>query len=534
MRKPGKRKVRDALTLFRRYFGRCLLCVLTGCRSPAVPYTAQPGCRALPRKVVVAQQLAEDTAVALANRPLATGWSVVSETADHLRAFAEGDLGKRLVLPLQGPPGPISPCVEPLDLAALESDLHGLTGQDLHPAHVHLYIEGQEALTALEDLVTRATRQIDVIMFQWESDPLGEAIAACLTARAGPNLRVRVLIDGGGNLFFGEPDEACASQVNGVITRLARHPHLEVVRIRNPLARYDHRKLVLVDGCVAWTGGRNFSHPAFFEHHDLSFVFEGPLVPRLQEHFEEYWRTQNGPSCGAVHHALAEATRDRPARLGTPVDTPPVRLSPPALAHAPPPGTVPSAPAETLPEPADRAQCRTPNTWARLLYSEPCNRQIAQALYRAVDMARHRVYVQNVYLTDSRLVYKLAQARRRGVDVRVVLTVHSTTEMINRNNRVVANRLFAAGVRVYLYPSMTHVKAVTVDGCWAYIGTGNLDALSLRHNYELGLSVTGCPLIAQLEERLFLPDFRPEWEMTRPLSTSPLDHLAELIASWWL
>ncbi len=288
MRKRGKRKVRQALTLFRRYFGRCLLCVLTGCRSPAVPYTAQPGCRALPRNVVAARQVAEDTAVAFANRPLATSWSLLTETADHMHAFAEGDLGKRFVLPLQGQPGPLPPCSEPLDLAALEADLRGLTGQDLNPAHVQLYIDGQQSLTALEELIARATSRIDVIMFQWENDPLGKAIAECLAARAGPNLRVRVLIDGAGNLFFGEPDSACASQVNGVITMLARHPYIEVVRIRNPLARYDHRKLVLVDGCIAWTGGRNFSHPAFFEHHDLSFVFEGPLVPRIQEHFEEY------------------------------------------------------------------------------------------------------------------------------------------------------------------------------------------------------------------------------------------------------
>ena len=52
-----------------------------------------------------------------------------------------------------------------------------------------------------------------------------------------------------------------------------------------------------------------------------------------------------------------------------------------------------------------------------------------------------------------------------------------------------ANRLLRAGVRVYLYPGMTHVKATTVDGLWAYLGTGNFDALSLRHNRELGLAV---------------------------------------------
>jgi cardiolipin synthase A/B len=175
-----------------------------------------------------------------------------------------------------------------------------------------------------------------------------------------------------------------------------------------------------------------------------------------------------------------------------------------------------------------------PNALARLVHSEPGNRQLAQALYRAVDLAKNRIYIENVYLCDSKLVYRLAQARRRGVDVRVVLTFTSTTDIINRSNRVVANRLLAAGVRVYIFPGMTHVKAATVDGCWAYIGTGNFDSLSFRRNYEVGLSVTACPLIAQLEEGLFLPDLRAEWELTEPVSVSFVDYLAEIAAGLWL
>ncbi len=484
---PGR--VWNAVATFRRYFGRGLLCVLTGCRTAGVPYTAEPGCRCPPRKVVVTKQLAADTAVHVVCRPLETCREILTETADHLCALAQGDLGKRLVLPLHGPPYTLPEHAPPLDLAALEAELRALTGQELDPANVQLYVDGQEALTALESLIAQATTSIDVIMFQWESDPLGEAIAARLAARAGPGLRVRVLVDGGGNLYFNEPEGRSASECNRVISALARHPYVEVVRIRNPFASYDHRKLVLIDGRLVWTGGRNFSHAAFFEHHDLSFVFGGPLVPRLQRHFNEFWHTQNGPPEGVVARALACAER------------------------------------EVLPD-------ATPaNTWARLLYSEPGCRQIAAAIYRAVDMARHHVYVQNVYLTDSRLVCKLMQARRRGVDVRVVLTVQSCSETIDRSNRVVANRLFAAGVRVYLYPGMTHVKAVTVDGCWAYIGTGNLDALSLRHNRELGLSVSGCPLIGQLEQRLFLPDQRPQWELKEPLKVSLGDYFAEFVAS---
>jgi phosphatidylserine/phosphatidylglycerophosphate/cardiolipin synthase-like enzyme len=116
----------------------------------------------------------------------------------------------------------------------------------------------------------------------------------------------------------------------------------------------------------------------------------------------------------------------------------------------------------------------------------------------------------------------------------VVLTLDSGSGVIDRSNRVTANRLLRAGCRVYLYPGPTHVKATSVDGQWAYLGTGNFDALSLRHNRELGLAVGAGPLIQALEEELFLPDFRPEWEVTEPLPVTPMDYASEVIASLFL
>src|SRR5262249_34356279 len=150
-----------------------------------------------------------------------------------------------------------------------------------------------------------------------------------------------------------------------------------------------------------------FAHEAFFDNHDLSFVFDGPLVPRLQERYESYWRHQGGapseppgPVARSGDHATTggdhAATGEGPRRAAAPGQ-------------------------------------------ARILVSEPGQRQLAQALYLAIDRAQQRVYLQNVYFSDSRLVIRLAEARRRGVDVRVVLTFTSESETINRANRVLAN-----------------------------------------------------------------------------------------------
>jgi cardiolipin synthase len=120
------------------------------------------------------------------------------------------------------------------------------------------------------------------------------------------------------------------------------------------------------------------------------------------------------------------------------------------------------------------------------------------------------------------------------VDLRVVLTFASVTAAINRANRVVANRLLRAGVRVLLFPGMTHVKALVVDGIWAYLGTANFDTHSFRHNREPGLAVNAGPLVRDVEQSLFLPDVRPEWEMRQPLPVQPGDYPYEALAGLFL
>jgi cardiolipin synthase len=99
---------------------------------------------------------------------------------------------------------------------------------------------------------------------------------------------------------------------------------------------------------------------------------------------------------------------------------------------------------------------------------------------------------------------------------------------------VVANRLLREGVRVYKYPTCTHVKAATVDGCWAYLGTANFDRLSLWRNHELGVVVEGGPVIRELEQRVFEPDCCPDWELTEPLPVSVGDYIAEVLTSLFL
>jgi cardiolipin synthase len=475
-----------------------LLLAWAGCQAPCARFAPDSpcppggGCSA-----ALARQLTADSAVELACHPLRAGLQLTAGPAGHLLTAARGAIGKHVVMPLTPAPGPVAPGACPLDVPALDKELTGLCGQACQPACLHLYPDGQGALAALEQVIASATCRLDVLMFQWENDCLGAAIADRLAAKAGPRLRVRVLVDGGGNLMFGCPEHGEDADVNGVVRALAQRPYVEVLRTRNPFARFDHRKLVIADGRLAWTGGRNFTDKAFFGQRDLSLLVAGPLAGELQDCFEHFWCEQGGKP----------ASKEEPIRL--------CQFQDPGK-----PAAEPDAPAA--------------NALARLVCTGPLEHQIERVVYRAVDRARQHVYLENFSVCDSLLVYKLARARRRGVEVRVVLTLSSTTDSINCCNRVTANRLLAAGVRVYIHPAMVHTKAAAVDGCWAYVGTGNFDPLSFRHNRELGLAVSAGPLIDDVEQRLFQVDFCPEWELKKPLPASACDYAWEVLSSFCL
>ena len=97
-----------------------------------------------------------------------------------------------------------------------------------------------------------------------------------------------------------------------------------------------------------------------------------------------------------------------------------------------------------------------------------------------------------------------------------------------RSNLVIANYLMEHGVRVYFYPSMTHVKALLVDG-WACLGSGNLNHLSLRVNHEENIATSDPAFADQLKKELFEQDFARSYELKDPISVDWVDFLADLV-----
>jgi cardiolipin synthase len=495
-----------------------LFLLLSGCQtSPAQLSGCTAATADAKRSRVLKRQILCDTGAEILHHPLRAGRTMLAADVAWLGSAGRGLFCKRIGMCLHGTPPPLSSCVDGLDPALIETGLQ--------PASVQLYRDGQAALAVLEQMIDSAQCRIDVLIYIWEEDAVGFGIAQRLAAAAAANRRVRVLVDGGANLIFAPSPETdplpgsppyvpskqekpkTAGEVNRAVCWLARQPGVELIRIRNPFAHFDHRKLVLIDDQCAWAGGRNFTQPGFLVRHDLSLTMQGPLVAQWQNLFENYWRDQGG----------SNPSPPTPLPSGERGET----LAPLSLL-----GRGVGGEGEVPPIVANAA--------ARLVASGPTEHSLRQALYHAIDHARSYVYLENPYLTDNGVIVKLARARRRGVDARILFTIESDTSSINHVNKVTANRFLATGVRVYLYPGRIHTKAALVDGAWGYLGSGNFDLLSLHRNHELGVVFGPGPVLAELDQILFQPDFNPEWELHAPLPLTAADHAYEMLAAFFL
>src|SRR5262249_24727471 len=132
------------------------------------------------------------------------------------------------------------------------------------------------------------------------------------------------------------------------------------------------------------------------------------------------------------------------------------------------------------------------------------------------------IYVENPYLFDKRVLRGLARARARGVDVKAIVPRSNDSKAGRRAELVISNYLLDHGVQVFIYPGMTHVKALLVDG-WVCLGSGNLNQFGLDLCQEQNVA-TSDPLFAeQVKQQLFEVDFAHAFEVTQQVSVGWLD-----------
>jgi cardiolipin synthase len=337
-------------------------------------------------------------------------------------------------------------------------------------ATIEPWVEGASFFPRIFDDVEAARSSVHILMFGWREGDVGMRMAALLERKLEEGVEVRVLVDAFGSRPFGEAEAMFTGLaragaqivVNDVfpVDRDGLYPDgRELDWRQDEVGRSDHRKLYVVDGAIAWTGGAGIEdHFADGGFHDVMVRVTGAVVRQAQAAFLTSFRAHGGP----LPDELAPYFPEPAAAGSTPV----------ALAQVIPGGHLAAS----------------------------------QALREQIDGARERLDVMNAYLTDRDMVERILAAARRGVRTRVVVSEESNNPQATDALKHRYGDLLAAGVEIRELPgTVVHAKVVVADDVVSF-GTVNLDAWALYRNSEIMMIARSAEAAALFEERLFEPD----------------------------
>jgi len=377
-----------------------------------------------------------------------------------------------------------------------------LTGSPLTAGNdARLLQDGPATYAAMLEAIAGARDHVNLETYILEDDEVGRRFADALLERQAAGVQVNLLRDSAGT--FDTPAAFFQRLVERGVRVLEFNPVNPLQARREWLwNRRDHRKLLIVDGRVAFLGGINISSvysggssakkqaggDAARPWRDTDLRLEGPVVAELQKMFLATWSQQSGA-------ALPQAEW-----------FPPPRAAGRELVRA-----IGSAPEEP--------------------YS-----QIYETLLSALDAAQTSVHITVAYFApDPQLLEAFEAAAGRGVDVRLILPAHTDSWLVFHAGRRHYDRLLSAGVRIFERRDVIlHSKTALVDGVWATIGSTNLDWRSFLHNREVNAVVLGTGFGAQVQA-MFERDLENSDEVTLAAwrSRGPGARLAEWFAAGW-
>jgi cardiolipin synthase len=343
-------------------------------------------------------------------------------------------------------------------LSPLEYAVGRLTGLRAEPGNsVEMLRSGNEAYPRMLEEIGRAQKSVGLCSYIFRADEAGEKFHQALIQAQRRGVQVRVLIDGVGGGYFWSGTYRHLSRAGVPIARFL-HSYfpwrMPFVNLRN------HRKVLVIDGRVAFTGGLNIgaenveagnpAHPV----RDTHFRIEGPVVEQLTDAFADDWLFTTGEQLSA------EDWFPPLARVGT--------------------------------------------VAARVVTSGPDEdiEQIEFVALHAISCARQSIRVVTPYfLPPEPLTMALGLAAMRGIKVDIVLPENSNHAILDWARRVPLRLLIEAGCRVWLMPApFDHSKLMTIDDSWSLIGSANWDTRSFRLNFELNVELHDAAFARRIAE----------------------------------
>ncbi len=332
-----------------------------------------------------------------------------------------------------------------------------VTGNPLIPGNrIAPLVDGDDAYPAMLAAITSANRSIALLSYIFDADRVGRTFIDALVAARARGVEVRVLVDDVGSRYS---RPTICSLLEEVGVRAAAFLPTRTASVLRYANLRNHRKLLVVDGRVAFTGGMNIR-----EGHRLSldppspvrclhFVIEGPIIADMFRVFALDWAFTTGETLSGDAWAIDATPRGEVVMRGVP--------------------NGPDADIENMPE----------------------------MLLGALASARERVRIMTPYfLPDARIRSALRVAAMRGVLVDIILPSRNNIPLMDWATTPQLEELLEVGCHFWRTPApFDHTKLFVIDGLWSLIGSTNWDPRSLRLNFEYNIECYDQRLASQLE-----------------------------------
>ena len=346
-----------------------------------------------------------------------------------------------------------------------------LLGPGIIPGNTVVDLEnGDEIFPAMLEAIHAAQRSITFETYIYWSGEIGQEMADALAERARAGVKVKVMIDWAGSIKM---DNALLEQIKDAGAEVHQYRPLKWYNLGR-LNNRTHRKLLVVDGKVGFTGGVGIAdqwtgHAQDPDHwREAHFRIEGPAVAQMQAAFNDNWIKTTGVVLnGEDYFPALQPVGEMDAHMFV---------------------ASPAGGSESM----------------HLMY------------LMAIAAARESIDLQAAYFVPDELIIKALQAaRHRGVRVRVNLPgKHIDSETVRLASKAHWGELLLAGVEIYEYqPTMMHNKLLIVDRLMTSVGSTNFDVRSFRLNDEASLNIYD-RAFAQCMTEVFEDDLKPTVQYT--------------------